>query len=1119
MALLPRSRMAGELRDKDEEFWRRLRRTEVVLDLRDDDRVHEQVHKRVRAVRHRLAPSTIGWDATGLLTGYLVSEVLARAARPDASELTIRELTGILGADPDVLRGLLRERDWAVHVPAGPRATDIARPELLADIARHLPTPVRSDAAPVCLLTGLSGIGKSSLAAAWADEHADAYAAILWADASGPAQLEASFAVIADWFHNQGVLTGAETGLPVQRRVFAALARTAKPWLMVFDNCADQTVLRGWIPPRGRGHTIITTTDQNSLPGANIHKLPVIGMTDNEATHLLAGRILGDRSPTDEELGILGNLAARLHHWPLALELAAAYIVGTLPEETSDLAQRVAHYERQLQRSMDDPYSVPEGYPDTVVGVISLTWQRVVERTTPAEQLAAMALRSAAFLASRQIPLHLLLACWTTNSWDFSGPLVRERLATYVHDDPPVGEVLRAVVRDSLVRADEPFPLPERSGPATWAGYTVAMNDIVQFIVRGLADREGLTRDVLFRAAFYVQAWMQHFVEGGRMRLALGLLGHGIEASEHAIVVGAPDKNIALLWGNTAGLLGYLDDWNGAARYLRAELEWVDSTDQPDLLIRMQTLAALATAHYNLAARPRDAATRIVPLVETLLADVSAALELDQEVVGRTVVAASSAVLNLRLHHADHPNLAALASALDDILRIVPHDGTVRYFGDLLRVRDLIEEGNTLDARRAAETLLSQWSPEQREAYQVLCIFTEACVELRDWPAARHALRRFTDAAEEGELRRFDLAMLLRNVGIGLVNAMLKQHQPAFDLFRTLDNIAVICDRRSVDVQADDRDVITMFRALGAYLDHDKTACTVWLDQVDLDELAAVQNVGMLLIMYRLLRNWTTPPDTRQEPSHRFEEPQEVLDWSAPRIGTSIPDTVVALTDDVIAGILHRCRAESAPAHAIGLSQVRRAGGRVPRDPLEIAMETSLALHLLGLPTRIVEAALVVADHSPSEEPIDPFRLSLNNAARLHASRAPHYTVLTTTSQHLVDPVLPQLPAIRALAVTWPSHRLSAVLPFQATNFPHVLEREGIVVAYRPLRLYEPQDVAAALLSPEQRAACEIDAFFIALWAAIALSATTGARVSEIISTHPPLDGLLISPDSLAERR
>ncbi|WP_177226573.1 hypothetical protein [Saccharopolyspora shandongensis] len=471
LSLIRRSKISEELPAAGHEFWERLRRTEVVLDLRDIEQVRADVQELVRAARHRAAPSSVGWDATGLLTGYLVWEVMARAAGTQGPELTMTDLMAALRMDPDELKSLMRERDWAVPVTPAPRATDIARPELLARIAEHLPVPVPRDAAPVCLLTGLSGIGKSSLAAAWADDNAYAYAAIMWIDATSESQISASFSTVAAWLQANGLASESNLGAPVRQRVFAALARSARPWLMVFDNCSDQAVVREWIPPRGHGHTIVTSTDQTPLTGPSTAKIDVRGMTDGEATRLLVLRVLGGREPNDDEQQSLRQLVARLHRWPLALELAASYLVSTQLEHADDLARAVADFEDLLARAMDDRPSVPVGYPDTVVGAVTMTWLRVVGRTGPAETMAANALRTAAFLASRQIPLHLLLAC-AVDEVDLPFP-------HYPHTDPPVGEVLRAVRRDSLATADEPFPVSTRAarGSVRSLDVSIAMND------------------------------------------------------------------------------------------------------------------------------------------------------------------------------------------------------------------------------------------------------------------------------------------------------------------------------------------------------------------------------------------------------------------------------------------------------------------------------------------------------------------------------------------------------------------------------------------------------------------------------------------------------------------
>ncbi|MEU7768202.1 hypothetical protein AB0B25_24210 [Nocardia sp. NPDC049190] len=108
---------------------------------------------------------------------------------------------------------------------------------------------------PICVLFGLSGIGKSSLAAAWTDDRADAYAEIYWIDASSTASLPNSFGVIVGWLADWG-LRGA--GDDPREQVFAARAVSARPWLMVFDNVVDPREAAvdtsPWFGARSRDH-------------------------------------------------------------------------------------------------------------------------------------------------------------------------------------------------------------------------------------------------------------------------------------------------------------------------------------------------------------------------------------------------------------------------------------------------------------------------------------------------------------------------------------------------------------------------------------------------------------------------------------------------------------------------------------------------------------------------------------------------------------------------------------------------------------------------------------------------------------------------------------------------
>lgn len=1109
LALAGRWKVATELAAQEPEFWQRLVRMEVVLDPRDIEQVRVDVQERVRAARHRVAPSTVGWDAAGLLTGYLVWEVMGKAAGPAVAELPMSALLRILGTSVEALTALIRERDWAIPVTPAPRTGDIARPELLADLREQLPFPVHPNAAPVCLLAGLSGTGKSSLAVAWADDNAYSYELVIFVDATSPSQLTASFSAVADWFQAHSLIDNDDAELPLRQRIFGMLARSARPWLLVFDNCSDQTVVRDWIPPRGYGHTLVTTTDQTPLAGPSSAKIEVAGMTGDEAVELLARRVLGGRTPDPQELQVLEQLADLLHRWPLALELAAAYLVSTVLEYQGDLARAISQFGSLLQRAMDDAPSVPVGYPHTVVGTITATWQRITSRAEPAAVLAAEALRGAAFVASRQIPVHLLLAS--------ACPEVHTTFPHYAEPDPPIGEVLRAMKRDSLAVMDEHFPIPSEgidglSGPSD---ASIAMNDIVQFIVRGLVDRDGDTDFTVFKLAFCAQAWLQTFTSHYEMSAASGMVAHAIALSEHAIELAVFNRAVSLLWGNTAGILGYLEEWPTALRYLAAELAYLDSqSDDHSLGLRVQTLVSYAHVLYELSDHPRENVELIVPLLEQFVTQVPRVVGVDQETAALTIRKAGVTVMNLLMHGAEHPKLTALESALRDFRRLVPTTGGDDWFENLTGLTLLIRTGRTAEARAQGEAMLKRMHPAQVEYPQVLRIVAEACVHLGDWGAAKAIVDEFEREIQSGALRRFDTSTLLRNLSTDCVEGLLNQDKAAFELLASVDRMASVALDRGVKLQVGDRDVISVFRALSCYLNADKSACRSQLDQAVPAEIETVDRTGSVDVMRRLLLNGCTDSS---DPSlgTSFELPCESSEGTlGRRRGVATPDTVLAPDEDAIRNLLRNIGADSAPARAVGAAQVTRVAGRAPRDPLEVAVETAFALRAMGLSADIAEFILFVFVDDGTLAFDEPMKMVAADPRKVCAYRSPHQVAWLRSPGQLVDPVVPQLPAVRTIATDHEIHRHPVVVPIESDMDVPILRKDGLAIAYHALGTYGLYDVAKVLPS-DRRQVCEANAIFVAYHALLLLSTIDPDFIAQVEEAHPALAGLILRPERL----
>ncbi len=1097
---------------QDEQWWERLRHAEIILDHRSVDEVYAAVRERVRAARHQLDPAHVGWDAAGLLTHYLVAEVLAKAAARDAPDLSRTDLATAVCQQPENLQAVMLRRDWAVHVTPAPRGTDIARPALLGQIADALPTPITSDTPAVCVLAGLSGIGKTSLAAAWADDRADAYAAILWIDATSAGQVEASFAAVASWYRSRGVI--ADSGVNVRHDVFVALAHTARPWLMVFDNCSDVSQIRDWIPPRGYGHVIVTTTDQTSMSGPGVTRVPVTEMTEPEATTLLTRRVSHDQPLTEAQQDALRQLAHRLHSWPLALELAASYLRDCL-----DGVAGIAEYERLVMRSLADVSGVPPGYPDTLVNAISLAWQRMSQRPGDANQLACLSLQFAAFITSRQIPIHLLLACCLVNPQHLMQLDTKQGIFRYALDDPPPGEITRAMKRQSLVATDEPLlPLPDDDpGTPRSLGYTIAMNDIVQAILRQEIDRDGNAPAVLSAIAFHTQYWITFFSDRKDMHHACAMVGHAVAAAEHALRMGAADKNIALLWGNTAGLLGYLDYWAGAVRYLRAELAYLDHAPHPRPLMRTQTLVALAGALFNEADRPRDVQDEIISLLERFLCDLPEICDTAEEIAAHTVRAALATALNLSNNGVSHRRLTPVQSALTDYCDILPMAGAIDFQKELSRMTTLLRTGADVDARDLATRLLPHLVATSVELPHILRVLVEANAGLGEWTAAQRIADDVVAAAKARRLRRFDSATFARNVAGACFEGLVNQEQPAMRLFRTALSVADLADQYGTRVQAGDRDIIAVYRAVRACLDHDRTACRDWLRQVNLDDIKAVEPVGISKALYHLLSRWITLSAQDSEQADRYKTSLPVMDSSRTNGGIDDPLSaqVPMASLDVISRRLDETEIANVPLVAAALTQVFHAANTPLRDPCEVTQELCSALCILGFKADVVETVFMVRKAAPGAlTTIEPTWFTPVDAVNLYTARAPHYIVWSETFNRCVDPTIAHLPAFHPLTSTGEMAHGPVVIPLDiraAEGTPDaiaVIPRAPFQLSYQLPRRLDAATRRTVLSAATQRV-CDTNAFLLALRTALTLSARGSTTAAELAALYPHLGDLL----------
>jgi tetratricopeptide (TPR) repeat protein len=182
------------------------------------------------------------------------------------------------------------------------------------------------------------------------------------------------------------------------------LEQCQQPWLLIFDNADEISMLQPYLPQRGNGSLLLTT--RSHAVGSLAASIEVENMGLTEGTLFLlhrAQRQHADEAERDEAI----NVVIALDGFPLALDQAGAYIEETGCSFGNYLQTYQTHHQELLaRRGMQTT-----NYPDSVATTWSLSFRKIAQ-TSPA---AAELLRLCAFLASDAIPEELLkkgAACW-----------------------------------------------------------------------------------------------------------------------------------------------------------------------------------------------------------------------------------------------------------------------------------------------------------------------------------------------------------------------------------------------------------------------------------------------------------------------------------------------------------------------------------------------------------------------------------------------------------------------------------------------------------------------------------------------------------------------------------
>jgi tetratricopeptide (TPR) repeat protein len=239
---------------------------------------------------------------------------------------------------------------------------------------------------------GLRGVGKTTLAAAYAERRRGEYRATWWVRAQTPDSMRAdlvSLGVRLGWVEPD------EKEAPALDKVMERLRHEGEGLLIIYDNATQADALQAFLP-KGGGARVLVTSNAPDWRGLGQPIELKLWPKDIGADYLIArtGRAVNERAEAERLSEALGGL-------PLAHEQAAAYC--------ERLAVSFAEYARRLAATpiklLDAEQDAPLDYHDKLT--VAKTFALAIEEAAKLHPAAEPLIASAAQLAPEPIPLFL----------------------------------------------------------------------------------------------------------------------------------------------------------------------------------------------------------------------------------------------------------------------------------------------------------------------------------------------------------------------------------------------------------------------------------------------------------------------------------------------------------------------------------------------------------------------------------------------------------------------------------------------------------------------------------------------------------------------------------------
>ncbi len=243
----------------------------------------------------------------------------------------------------------------------------------------------------ITALHGLRGVGKTTLAAAYAERHRSDYRATWWLRAQTEPTMRADLVALGV---RLGWVGADDKEEPALAAVGERLRHEGEGILLIFDNAIDADALKPYLPRSGLARVLVTS-NAHAWRGVAVPLEIRLWPKEIGADYLIA------RTGRDREREMAEALSEALAGLPLAHEQAAAYCERLeIP-----LAEYGKRFAAAPTRMLDTGRDAPAEYHDKLT--VAKTFALAIEEAAKLHPAAEPLIVHAALLAPEPIPLFL----------------------------------------------------------------------------------------------------------------------------------------------------------------------------------------------------------------------------------------------------------------------------------------------------------------------------------------------------------------------------------------------------------------------------------------------------------------------------------------------------------------------------------------------------------------------------------------------------------------------------------------------------------------------------------------------------------------------------------------